>query len=94
MKFCGEWSAGRMLKFLPFPDMNTINFQGRQWQLHKQTDTKLVFVLAANPLAKWRKKQKMNQRDAAAALGISQGQLARIESGTRTMSAELLAKLS
>jgi DNA-binding XRE family transcriptional regulator len=73
--------------------MKNIHFQGQQWQLYKQTPSKLVFVLAANPLATWRKKNKLTQRDAAVRLGISQGQLARIESGTRTISGDLLAKL-
>jgi len=74
--------------------MNTIRFQGREWQLYKQTPTKLVFVPSSNPLAAWRKKNKLNQRDAALQLGISQGQLARLESGTRTISEELLTKLN
>lgn len=73
--------------------MKTIHFAGKSWRLHTQAPAKLVFVPAANPLATWRKKAKLNQRDAAAKLGISQGQLARIESGTRTISEELLSKL-
>lgn len=70
-----------------------IRYGEKNWQIFSATETKLVFVPSGNPLAQWRKKNKLNQRDAAAKLGISQGQLARIESGTRTMSLELLAKL-
>lgn len=71
-----------------------ISFGGKTWRLHKQTDTKLVFVPAGNVLSDWRRKKELNQRDAATRLGISQGQLARIESGTRTMSPEIFRKIS
>lgn len=73
--------------------MKPLSFGGKLWKLHKQTDTKLTFVPAGNVLSDWRRKKELNQRDAATRLGISQGQLARIESGTRTMSTDLLRKI-
>jgi predicted transcriptional regulator len=74
--------------------MNTIKFQGRHWRLHSETATKIVFVPAANLMAKWRKKQGLNQRAAANALGISQSQVARIESGTRVCPTQILELIS
>lgn len=73
--------------------MKTINHAGKIWRLHAETETKLVFVPSDNLLAKWRKKRKLNQRDAAAELGMSQGQLARIELGTRVCPPEIMQRI-
>ena len=70
-----------------------IKYNGHTWKLHRKTPTKLVFTPATPALKAWRQKQKLTQREAAARLGISQGQLARIESGSRVCSPVLLARL-
>lgn len=69
-----------------------IKFEGRTWQLMSRTEKRLVFMPAVD-LAAWRKNKKLTQRDAAAKLGISQTQLAKIELGTRKISESVLAKL-
>lgn len=73
-----------------------IIYKNKNWQLHGESAKRLIFR-AENTDGKkvlaWRTKKKLNQRDAAEQLGISQGQLARIESGTRSCPPELLALL-
>lgn len=74
--------------------MNALKYGFKSWQVHSETETKLVLVPMDNPVLKWRKKSKLNQRTAAISLGISQGQIARIENGTRTCPPELIQKIS
>lgn len=76
--------------------MKTIQFDGQRWQLHTATARRLIFHRAdhaGKQFVKWRKAEKLNQRDAALKLGISQTHLAKIELGTRTAPDALLAKL-
>jgi predicted transcriptional regulator len=73
--------------------MNTINFHGKNWRVHTETETKLVCVSLENVVLKWRKKTKLTQREAADKLGISQAQLARIENGQRTCAPALIQKI-
>ena len=74
-----------------------IKFKSRQWWLSEVTAKRLTFTPAPDVsklLAQWRQARGLHQRAAAKALGISQGQLARIESGTRPGTPELLARLT
>lgn len=73
--------------------MKPISLFGKKWRVHKQTANRLTLVLDESPLAAWRKKQKLNQRDAASHLGISQTYLAKIELGDRNCPPELLEKI-
>lgn len=77
--------------------METIQFQGERWQLHRATARRLIFHpvnTSGKKFVRWRKSAGLNQRDAAQKLGISQTQLAKIELGSRTAPAELLAVVS
>lgn len=78
--------------------MQTIQFSGRQWRLHSQSDRRLIFhpakSVAAMAIAGWRKKNKLTQRAAAQRLGISQSHLAKIELGTRNPPAEFLKAIA
>lgn len=74
-------------------EMKSFKHSGKLWKIHSEKPTKLVLVPAGNPLADWRKKKKLTQRDAAKALGVTQGQIARIENGTRICAPEILTKL-
>lgn len=73
--------------------MKSISLFGKKWRIQKQTSNRIVLVLDGNPIAAWRKKEKLNQRAAAAKLGISQTHLAKIELGDRNCPTELLEKI-
>lgn len=74
-------------------EKNLIQLCGSLWKIHSATETKIVLKRAVNPVSVWRQRLGINQRAAAAKLGISQPQLARIERGTRIPSSGVLAKL-
>lgn len=63
----------------------TLQIDGATWEAVSRTAKRIILrpVVAIPPLAAAREAQGLTQRAAAPLLGISQGQLARIESGTR-----------
>lgn len=57
-------------------------------------DEALAFVNAASPLAFWRKKRGMTQIDLGRAVGISQGYVSDLESGSRRGDVHLWIRLA
>lgn len=77
----------------------SIPIHGHRWTVHQAKATRIILVPDAGDLRAWRARAGLNQRAAAEAISaagyaISQPQLARIESGTRSAAAELLALLT
>lgn len=81
-----------------FFKMKTIEFSGRTWRLHSESESRLIFhpakSEAGEALKQWRVNNKLNQREAARQLGISQTHLAKIELGTRNCPPEIAEKIS
>ena len=73
--------------------MTIIKIHRKNWVISKETATKIVLVLAENPVKVWRSAAGINQRAAAAQLGISQAQFARLELGRQNCSPEILRKI-
>ena len=72
----------------------TIRLRGHRWRVLSETPTKLVLTReTAQDVRSWRKRKRFTQREAADLLGISQGQLARIENGTRTCPPDVLERI-
>ena len=72
-----------------------IRFQGRRWRLHQSSAARLVFLPAGrSAVLIWREHAGLNQRDAAAQLGISQPTLQRIETGQRAADDAVLSRLT
>jgi DNA-binding XRE family transcriptional regulator len=53
-----------------------------------------LFLAASTPLAFWRKKRKLTQKQLAESVGISQGYVASLEAGTRSGDAHLTKRLA